>query len=130
MWQADVHDYYGAKLLYNFFDQFNVVKWKNSKLQSCRSRRELQFSYKNHLHPTSYWRVMIFRNFSLVTPVSVTRQDSPVTPMGVARQAFPRRKRRRMIRILPRQCMWRDYVIWSRQRDWRDQKGYTVQIIF
>ena len=71
-----------------------------------------------------------FRNFSLVTPVPVARQDSTVTPTGVARQAFPRRKRRRMFRILPRQRMWRDYVIWSRQRGWRDQKGYTVQIIF
>src|SRR6185312_3243860 len=37
---------------------------KNSKLESCRSRRGLQFSYKNHLHPMSYRRVMIYQRFS------------------------------------------------------------------
>ena len=37
---------------------------KNSKLESCRSRRGLQFSYKNHLHPMSYRRVMIFQRFN------------------------------------------------------------------
>ena len=47
-----------------FFGQLNFIKWKNSKLESCRSRRGLQFSYKNHLHPMSYRRVMIFQRFS------------------------------------------------------------------
>ena len=37
---------------------------KNSKLETCKSRRGLQFSYKNHLHPMSHRRVMIFRRFS------------------------------------------------------------------
>ena len=64
MRQAEVRDYYGAVLLYNFFGQLNFIKWKNSKLESCRSRRGLQFLYKNHLHPRSYRRVMIFRRFS------------------------------------------------------------------
>ena len=64
MRQAEVRDYYGDVLLYNFFGQLNFIKWKNSKLESCRSRRGLQFSYKNHLHPMSYRRVMIFRIFS------------------------------------------------------------------
>ena len=64
MRQAEVRDYYGAVLLYNFFGQLNFIKWKNSKLESCRSRRGLQFSYKNHLHPMSYRRVMIFQRFS------------------------------------------------------------------
>ena len=39
-----------------------------SKLQSCRSRLVLQFSYKNHLHPSSYEKVMIFLKSDLVTP--------------------------------------------------------------
>jgi hypothetical protein len=50
----DQNALFDAESLYNFFEHFNVVKQKNSKLQSCRSHRELQFSYKNHLHPTSY----------------------------------------------------------------------------
>ena len=64
MRQAKVRDYYGAVILYNFFENFNFIKWKNSKLESCRSRRGLQFSYKNHLHPMLYRRVMIFQRFS------------------------------------------------------------------
>ena len=64
MRQAKVRDYYGAVILYNFFEHLNIIKWKNSKLESCRSHRGLQFSYKNHLHPMSYRRVMIFRRFS------------------------------------------------------------------
>jgi hypothetical protein len=64
MRQAKVRDYYGDVILYNFFEHLNIVKWKNSKLESCRSRRGLQFSYKNYLHPMSYRRVMIFRRFS------------------------------------------------------------------
>jgi hypothetical protein len=64
MRQAEVRDYYGAVFLYNFFEHFNFIKSKNSKLESCRSRRGLQFSYKNHLHPMSYERVMIFQRFS------------------------------------------------------------------
>ena len=52
-----------AKILYYFFEHLNVLKWKNSKLQSCRSHRGLQFTYKNYLHPTSYWRVFYFLKF-------------------------------------------------------------------
>ena len=62
--QAEVRDYYGVVLLYNFFGQLNFIKWKNSKLESCRSRRGLQFSYKNHLYTMSYRRVMNFQIFS------------------------------------------------------------------
>ena len=64
MRQAKVRDYYGAVILYNFFEHLNIIKWKNSKLERCRSHRGLQFSYKNHLHPMSYRRVMIFQRFS------------------------------------------------------------------
>ena len=64
MRQAEVRDYYGAVLLYNFFGQLNFIKWKNSKLESCRSRRGLQFSYKNHLYTMSYRRIMIFQRFN------------------------------------------------------------------
>ena len=64
MRQAEVRDYYGAVLLYNFFGQLNFIKWKNSKLESYRSRRGLQFSYKNHLYTISYRRIMIFQRFS------------------------------------------------------------------
>ena len=64
MRQVKVRDYYGAVILYNFFDHLNFVKWKNLKLENCRSRWGLQFSYKNHLHPMSYRRVMIFWRFS------------------------------------------------------------------
>ena len=48
---------------------------KNSKLESCRSRRGLQFSYKNHLHPMSYRRVMIFRRFSRNKLLQVIKKD-------------------------------------------------------
>ena len=64
MRQAKVRDYYGAVILYNFLSTLTSSNEKNSKLESCRSRQELQFSYKNHLHPMSYRRVMIFRRFS------------------------------------------------------------------
>ena len=64
MRQAKVRDYYGAVILYNFFEYLNIIKSKNLKLESFRSRRVLQFLYKNHLHPMSYRRVMIFRRFS------------------------------------------------------------------
>ena len=46
-----------------FFEHLNVLKWKNSKLQSCRFHWGLQFTYKNYLHPTSYWRVFYFLKF-------------------------------------------------------------------
>jgi hypothetical protein len=35
-------------------------KWKNFVLQSCRSRRKLQFSYKVYLHPSSNKKVTNF----------------------------------------------------------------------
>jgi hypothetical protein len=54
MRQALIRDHFGADTLYNFFEHLNIVKRKNSKLESCRSRRDLQFSYKNYLHPMSY----------------------------------------------------------------------------
>jgi hypothetical protein len=43
--QARVRDYYGAEILYYFFELINVLKWKNLKLESCRPHRDLQFSY-------------------------------------------------------------------------------------
>ena len=54
MRQALVRDYYSAEILYYFFEHLNVHEQKNSKLESCRTRQDLQFSYKNHLNPTSY----------------------------------------------------------------------------
>ena len=53
----------GAEILNYFFEHLNVLKWKNSKLQSCRSHWDLQFTYKNYLHPTSYRRVFYFLKF-------------------------------------------------------------------
>ena len=43
MRRALVHDYYAPEILYYFFEHLNILKRKNSKLQSCRSHRELQF---------------------------------------------------------------------------------------
>ena len=60
MRQVLVHDYCATKILYYLFEHLNDSKCENSKLQSSRSHRELQFSYKFHLHMTSYPRVMIF----------------------------------------------------------------------
>jgi hypothetical protein len=37
-------------MLLMFFEHHNDFKWKNSKLKSCRPRRDQQFSYKNYLH--------------------------------------------------------------------------------
>ena len=53
----------GAEILNYFFEHLNVLKWKNSKLQSCRSHWALQFIYKNYLHLTSYRRVFYFLKF-------------------------------------------------------------------
>ena len=46
-----------------FFEHLNVLRWKNSKLQSCRSHWALQFTYKNYLHLTTYRRVFYFLKF-------------------------------------------------------------------
>ena len=62
--QAKVRDYYGAVILYNFLSTLTSSNEKNLKLESCKSRRGLQFSYKNRLHPMSYRRVMISQRFS------------------------------------------------------------------
>jgi hypothetical protein len=40
-------------IVYRLFDYENDFKWKNFELQSCRSCRKLQFSYKVYLHPSS-----------------------------------------------------------------------------
>jgi hypothetical protein len=44
----------------NFFEHFNDLKLKNSKLKSRISHRELQLSYRNHLHLTAYKKDTIF----------------------------------------------------------------------
>jgi hypothetical protein len=41
MRQALIHDHFGAEILYNLFVHLNVIKRKNSKLESCRPRRDL-----------------------------------------------------------------------------------------
>ena len=51
--------------MFNFFDHLNDLKLKTSKLESYRSRRGLQFSYKNHLDPRSYEKDTIFLNCTL-----------------------------------------------------------------
>jgi hypothetical protein len=112
-WQALIRSYYGLKIYYWFFEHLNVLNWKNSKLQSCRSHRGLQFLYKVHLHPTSYEGVMNFQTFCLVTPFLVAWQNGTVTPAGVAWQRFSHRKCHLTWRTLPRQCIWCDNVIWS-----------------
>jgi hypothetical protein len=84
MRQAEVRDYYGAELLYNVFEYLNFVKLKNSKLKSCRSHRDLQCLCKNHFHPTSYQRVMIFQKFGLhAIPGGATRQYYHANRSGV-----------------------------------------------
>jgi hypothetical protein len=40
-------------LVYRLFDYEDDFKWKNFEIQSYRSRRKLQFSYKVYLHPSS-----------------------------------------------------------------------------
>ena len=137
MRQAKVRDYYGDVILYNYFEHLNIFKWKNSKLESCISRRELQFSYKNYLHPSSYEKDMIFVWSNLVAPAGVTWQGCTVTPVGVAWQAWHveyvladpfRANSFWALRSMPtwhtlsRQCMWCDSVILSRHADRRDHK--------
>jgi hypothetical protein len=53
MRQALIRDHFGAEILYNFFEHLNR-QMKKLKLESCRSRRDLQFLYKNYLHQMSY----------------------------------------------------------------------------
>jgi hypothetical protein len=38
------------RILYQLFDYEDEFKWKNFELQSCRSHRKLQISYKIYLH--------------------------------------------------------------------------------
>jgi hypothetical protein len=72
MRQVIVRNYYTAEILYNFLSILTSSNEKNSKLENCRSRRDLQFSYKNHLYQTSYRRVMIFQSLSLIMSLPVT----------------------------------------------------------
>jgi hypothetical protein len=51
------------KLYINFFKHLKSSNEKNLKLQSRKYHRELQFSYKFHLHPTSYQIVIILQRF-------------------------------------------------------------------
>ena len=95
MRQALVYDYYGVEILYYFFSILTFSNRKNSKLESCRSHRDLQFSYENYLHPVSYRRVMIFLKSSLVTLFPVTQQN----------KRFPRMKRHLTWQVLPCQHM-------------------------
>jgi hypothetical protein len=47
-------------IVYRFFESKDDFKWKKFELQSCKSCRKLQFSYKCYPHPSSYQKVMIF----------------------------------------------------------------------
>ena len=64
-----------SKVYINYLIILMTSNEKKSKLQSCRSRWELQFSYKIHLHPILYEKDMIFLRSDLawqgctVTPV-------------------------------------------------------------
>jgi hypothetical protein len=46
-------------IVYRLFDYENDFKSKNFELQSCRSRRKLQFSYKVYLH-SSFKKIQFF----------------------------------------------------------------------
>ena len=47
LWVNSTFDIFGsAEILYYFFEHLNVLKWKNSKLQSCRSHRGLNLHIK------------------------------------------------------------------------------------
>ena len=59
-WTVTFDIFGSTEILYYFFEHLNALKWKNSKLKSCRSHRDLQFSYKVHLHPTSYQKLWFF----------------------------------------------------------------------
>ena len=48
LWTVTFDIFGGAEILYYFFKHLNVLKWKNSKLQSCRSHWELQLWYKKY----------------------------------------------------------------------------------
>jgi hypothetical protein len=47
-------------IVYRLFDYKDDFKWKNFELQSCRSRRKLQFSYKVYLNLSSNKKLQIF----------------------------------------------------------------------
>jgi hypothetical protein len=49
-------------IVYRLFDYEDDFKWKNFELQSCRSRRKIQYSYKVYLHPSSNKKLQIFEN--------------------------------------------------------------------
>jgi hypothetical protein len=49
-------------IVYRFFDYEDDFKRKNFELQSRKSRRKLQFSYKVYLHPSSNKKLQIFEN--------------------------------------------------------------------
>jgi hypothetical protein len=49
-------------MVYRLFDYEYDFKWRNFELQSYRSRRKLQFSYKVYLHPSSNKKLKNFEN--------------------------------------------------------------------
>jgi hypothetical protein len=49
-------------IVYRLFDYEDDFNWKNFELQSCRSRRKLQFSYKVYLHPSLNKKIQNFEN--------------------------------------------------------------------
>ena len=49
-----------SEICVNYLSTKMAPNEKKIELQSCRSRRDLQFSYKVYLHPSSYKLVMIF----------------------------------------------------------------------
>jgi hypothetical protein len=61
-------------IVYRLFDYKDDFKWKNFELQSCRSCRKLQFSYKIYLHPSLNKKIQIFEN--RLTPTAVAHGGS------------------------------------------------------
>jgi hypothetical protein len=47
-------------IVYRLFDYEDDFEKKNFEIQSCRSHRKLQFSYKFYLHPSSNKKLQIF----------------------------------------------------------------------
>jgi hypothetical protein len=113
--QAIVRDHYATEFLYNYFEHLNVFKWKNSKLQSYRSRRDLQFHIKIIFIRRRY-------DFSKVKSCHATSSDTIEQYCHTNVTWFFTSETRPTWQI--------DKIIWSRQRHLCDKKRLDPQSFF
>jgi hypothetical protein len=81
-------------IVYRLFDYEDDFKWKKFELQSCRSRRKIQFSNKVYLHPSSNKKLQFFEKRLDPTVVGhggrkVLQYHAPPTVVGHGCRSLP-----------------------------------------